>query len=440
MLKIHRTTDPILRAECEPVKEFDFELQKLIDEMVETMRQKKGVGLAAPQVGVSKKIFICEFEGDKESKLKGFPLTVICNPEIVKKSKQEKIMVEGCLSFPGLEVLIKRPKNIVIKGQDRFGHPIEINADGFFSRVIQHENDHLNSTLLIDKIHRIKIVFIGTGTLGLRTLELLAKYPQYEILAVVTGERKTVISRQEKETNHVLAMAEKLKLPVIQTVNLNRDKRVIEKIKKLKPDLGVMADFGQIISKEVLDIPKKGIINIHPSLLPSYRGPSPIQQTILNGDEETGVSLIMTSDKMDAGDIVSQVRVKLNGNETSTILKDYLSELAANLFINTIPYYFAGDLAPIIQEEDKATYTEMVQKGNGVVTFDTPAIEVERKIRAFDEWPKVSIEIKGKKVQLLSSHFSPDNELVIDLVKPEGKKTMNYTDFVNGYRTELTFK
>ena len=439
-LKIRKTNDPVLRTPVEKVENFDFELEALIDNMIETMRKKNGIGLAAPQVGASKNVFIVEFEGDKDSKLKSFPLTVICNPEITYFSKEKCKMVEGCLSFPGMELLIQRPKSLKIKGQDRYGKGLEIEADGLFARAIQHEFDHLNSTLLIDHMEEIKTIFIGTGTLGAKTLELLVSDPQYKIELVVTGEAKEVVSRnKEGKKNVILEIAQKNKLPVLVTKNI-KNAETIEKIRKTKPEIGIMADFGQIIPKDVLDIPTHGVINIHPSLLPKHRGPAPITQTILDGDRLAGVSLILTAAKMDAGDIIAQTSVELSGSETAGILKEYLSKVGASLLLNSIPYYLAGDLKPTPQKEDKATYTTITKPEDGLVDEKTPAIVVERKIRAFDSWPKVYTKIDGKRVQILAAHYNEEGKLEIDRVKPEGKKEMNYSEFLNGYKTELTFE
>lgn len=438
-LKIHKTNDPILRTPVEKVVNFDFELETLIDNMIETMRKKNGIGLAAPQVGVSKSVFICEFEGDKESKLKSFPLTIICNPEITFFSKKKRKMVEGCLSFPEMELLIKRSESLTIKGQDRYGKDIEIKADELFARVIQHEFDHLHSTLLIDHMEEIKIIFIGTGTLGAKALELLSYDPQYKIELVITGEEKKVVSRnKDGKKNIILDIAKKNKLPVLVTKNI-KDAEIIKKIRKTKPEIGVMADFGQIIPREVLDIPKHGVINIHPSILPKHRGPAPITRTILDGDRLAGVSLILTSDKMDAGGIIAQTTVGLSGSETAGILKEYLSKIGASLLLNSIPYYLSGDLKPSPQKEETATYTAITKPEDGLVDVNTPAEVVERKIRAYDQWPKVYVKVSNKRVQILAAHFDEERKLVIDRVKPEGKKEMNYADFLNGYKTELTF-
>jgi len=435
--KIIKNSDPILRQTTGKVEKFDFELEQVIDDMIATMRKANGVGLAAPQIGISKKILVCEFEGDKESNLKPFPLTVLCNPEIVSYSKTKINMVEGCLSFPGLEILVKRPKNVKVRGQDRYGKKVEYDATGLFSRVLQHENDHLNSTLLIDHIKETPIIYIGTGTLGAQALEALVADAQYRIQLVVTGN-KSATSRTE-QSNPIEMIAEKHKLPLLKTENINAEE-TIERIRKAKPKLGVMADFGQIIGPEILSIPKHGIINIHPSLLPYHRGASPIQDTILSGDKITGLTLILTANKMDAGPILSQASVRLSGSETSSILKEYLGKIGSTLLLNSIPYYLAGDLIPIPQEEKSATYSRLFIKEDGFVDEGTSTIDLDRKIRAFDIWPKVYTLKNGKRIQIIAGHFDENNRFVIDRVKPEGKNEMNYSDFTNGYRTTLTFK
>lgn len=436
-LPIKKTDDPILRQPTEDVESFGVELQKLIDDMIETMRSENGVGLAAPQVGASKKILVCEYVGTKEDEKNAFPLTVICNPKIETLSKNQVRMVEGCLSFPGLDILVKRPQKVSISGFDRYGKKIKIDADNLYARVLQHENDHLNSTLLIDHIQEVKTIFIGTGSLGAPTLEALATDQQYRVELVVTSDFE-VTSRQTKE-NEIASIAKKYHLPLLKTNKINSDE-IIEKIKKIKPEIALMADFGQIVSQKILDLPKYGVINIHPSLLPKHRGPSPIQQTILDGDKKTGVSLILANAKMDAGDIISQLIINLTGSETTSILKKYLADFAATLVLNSVPFYLTGDLKPIAQKKNKATYTHLFEKKDGFVDQNTEATIVERKIRAFDQWPKVYTEIKGKKIQILAAHFDPDNNLVIDRVKPESKKEMTYDDFLHGYHHELTFK
>lgn len=436
-LEILTDPNPILRKPTEEVARFDMELQTLIDDMVETMRSNDGIGLAAPQVGVSKKIVVCEFEPTSKNDYPGFPLTVICNPTVKTKSKKECKMVEGCLSFPGIGIMVKRPKDVVIAGLDRYGKPIKIEAEKLFSRVMQHEIDHLNSTLMIDHIEVADIVFFSTGKFGLKTLDALNSDPQYRIRAVITSSKKIKRRGKNVDSSPIKDLAKKLGLDVIEITSLDEDFE--KKLKKLKPDLGVIVDFGYIVPKNILNIPKFGIVNIHPSLLPKYRGPTPIQSAILGSAKKTGVTIIKIDQGVDSGPILSQAEARLTKSANFEILYNYLADTAASLLLDTLPYYLTHELKPIKQNEAKASYTKMITKNDGEVTLKTPAIEVERKIRAYYPWPGVYININNSMIQITAAHFDRKKNLVIDRVKPAGKAEMNYEDFKRGHKILLTF-
>lgn len=440
-LRIYKSTEPILRVPTEEVESFDMELQGLIDNMVETMRQNAGIGLSAPQVGVSKRILVVEYEGDKKEKTdeNAFPLTIICNPKVKHISRKQCKMVEGCLSFPGMEIIIKRPKEAEIEGYDRYGNNVEIKADKLLARVVQHEIDHLNSTLMVDHLEKVSVIFFGSGSFGVKALESMAKDLQYNIVAVVTGHGGKAMTRgKEFDTNAIKLTAKKLKLPLILIENL-KDEQIVEKIRKLKPDLGIVSDFGFIIPQNVINIPQNGILNIHPSLLPLFRGSTPIQSAILAGVKKTGVTIMLINEKVDDGPILSQATVKLRQTENYQVLHDHLSELGAALLLNTIPYYLTEELKPISQDIKKATYTKMIKKEDGEVKPQDRAELVERKIRAFSKWPKVYTIVGDKRIQLVATHIDRERKFVIDRVKPEGKTEMAYEDFKNGYHTDLTF-
>jgi len=441
MLELHifKETDPILREPTEKVEDFDMEMQTFIDNMIETMRINKGIGLAAPQVGKSKKILMCEFEGLEENKKDGFPLTVICNPEIIKESKNRTKMVEGCLSFPGMELVVERPNSITIKGKDRYGEDIEIEAAGLYAKVLQHEFDHLNSTLLIDHLKEMKIVFFGGGEFGTNTLELLNKDVQYNIEMIYTTKQLSLVRGKKEDKNPIVKIAKKNKLRYEVIKNL-KDKNLEKSIKSLKPDLGIIVDFGVIIPQNIFEIPKYGVLNIHPSLLPKYRGPSPIQSTILAGDKKTGISIIKIDQGVDSGDILSQTVTKLKGAETYPILKKHLQKMGATTLLNSIPYYISGEMIPYIQDHEKATFTKIFEKKDGEVDKNTNAIEVDRKVRALNPWPGVFTFVDKKRIKILSTHISQEGKLVIDRVQPESKKEMTYAEYQNGKGKELTFK
>lgn len=434
--------NPILREPATPVESFDMQLQSLIDDMVETMRENNGVGLAAPQIGLNKQIVALELDAEpgaeNEVSYEPFPLTVLCNPQITHLSKTKCKMVEGCLSFPGMEIVVDRPKELTVKAQDRYGQPIEITADKFFGRVMQHELDHLNSTLLIDHLKEIKLVFFAGGDFALKAIEYLHRDRQYQIAAIVTTPQVGKTRGKTVDKNPVKALAKKLKLNVIEIENL-KDAENVEKIKKLKADIGVVADFGIIIPQQVIDIFKYKIVNIHPSILPKYRGPSPIQQTILNGDRFAGMTLMQINDKMDAGPIISQYKVKLRGKETTKMLKEYLADLGATILLDTLPYYISSEMKPKDQKENRVSYTKILKKSDGEVRVDDDPIVVERKVRALNPWPGVYTHLGDLRVAITAAHLDKEKKLVIDRVKPAGKNEMSYEEFRNGYKKELTF-
>lgn len=444
-LKVYKGSDRVLREPAEKVEVFDMELQTLIDNMIETMRASDGIGLAAPQVGISKKVLVCEFqleEGEEnkedEEGYKTFPLTVLCNPKVKELSRDECKMVEGCLSFPGLELVVKRPKKITVSGQDRYGKDIEISAEDLYGRVLQHEIDHLNSTLFVDHIKEMSVVFFATGDFGLHALESLHRDPQYKVMAVVTGSAMKISRGKSRDENNIKHLAKKYGIPVIEVKSL-KDDGTIKAIKKLKPDLGVVTDFGFIIPKEIIGIPGHGIINIHPSILPKYRGSTPIQSAILAGDKSIGVSLIKIDEGVDSGPIIAQTKIRLSGSENYQILFDYLSEVGASLLLSALPYYITGDLKPKKQNDNRATYAKILKKEDGEVTLETSGIEVDRKIRALYPWPGTYINVKNMRLLLTAAHLDKEKNLVIDRVKPAGKNEMSYEDFKNGYQQELTF-
>jgi methionyl-tRNA formyltransferase len=327
---------------------------------------------------------------------------------------------------------------MVVSGKDRYGKPIEISSAGLLGRVLQHEIDHLESTLFVDHIKEVSTIFFGTGDFGLHTLESLHRDPQYKVKAVITGRTSKIERGKKSEANNIKMLANKLKIPILEVKTL-KDDELQKKIKALKPDVGIVTDFGFIIPKEIFNIPKYGTLNIHPSLLPKYRGTTPIQSAILAGDKKIGVTVIKIDEGIDSGPIIAQTQIRLSGSENYQILHDYLSELGASLLLTTLPYYITNDLTPELQNSKKAIYTKILKKEDGEITLETSGTEVDRKIRALYPWPGVYIIFKDKRLQITSAHLDKDKVLVIDRVKPAGKNEMSYDDFKNGYKQELTF-
>ena len=197
-------------------------------------------------------------------------------------------------------------------------------------------------------------------------------------------------------------------------------------------DLGVIAYYGKIIPKNVLELPKKGFLNAHPSLLPRWRGPSPIQAAILAGDTKTGMTIHLTTDQVDAGDILAQKEIPINAEDTCASLTERLAHEGAALLIPTIEKWLSGEIKPQKQDGAKATYTKLLKKADGKIDWSRDAVYMERMVRAYDPWPGTYTEIDGKILKIKKVEVA-DNKLKLLIVQPEGKKEMSWEAYLLGH-------
>lgn len=232
-----------------------------------------------------------------------------------------------------------------------------------------------------------------------------------------------------------------------------------EEFKKLNPDICIVAAYGKIIPKEWLEIPKYGFLNIHPSLLPKYRGPSPIQATILNGDSETGVTIILMDEKIDHGKIISSIKCQISLLESYSILEVKLAELGAKLLIETLPKWIDGKVKPKEQNHEEATYTKKFSWSDGKIDWQESAIEIDRQIRALNPEPGTWTLWSGKILKILAAlpvqdkndnmetgqifltnnkeaavKCGFDSALLLKIIQLESKKPMGIKDFLNGHK------
>jgi methionyl-tRNA formyltransferase len=231
---------------------------------------------------------------------------------------------------------------------------------------------------------KFKIIFVGTPEFGAIILEGLIK-ANFKPVLVVTETDKPVGRKKIITPPPVKIIAEKYSIPIAQPEII----RNLElEIKNLKPDLGIVAAYGQILPNNILSIPKFGFLNVHPSLLPKYRGPSPIQHAILNGDKETGISIMLLDEKMDHGPIIAQRELEFSiSNFQFKNLHDELAELGIKILMETIPKWLDKEIAAIPQDESQATYTKILTKDDGRIDWTKPAEFIERQVRAFSPWP-----------------------------------------------------
>jgi len=304
----------------------------------------------------------------------------------------------------------------------------------------------------------MKIVFIGTPEFGAIILEGLIK-SIYKPVLVITPTDKPAGRKQVITPPPVKVLAGKYGIKVEQPEKISDFK---SELSLLKPDMIIVAAYGQIIPKEILDIPKYGCLNIHPSLLPKYRGASPIQAAILNNDKRTGVTIILMDEKIDHGQIIAQRSMMLEEKERARNLHDKLAQLSLNLLLETISNLEKGLTKLTIQDDSQATFTKTLNKGEGVINWKKPADMIEREIRAFEYWPgsftfwtklNVPLRIKITKARVLKSMKGIDysigqtfvvlkNEIgvqcgedffVIERLQLEGKEEVSSEEFLRGY-------
>ena len=270
---------------------------------------------------------------------------------------------------------------------------------------------------------------MGTPEFGAIVLEKLIK-SGYKPFLVITEPDKPVGRDQTITPPAIKILAEKYKIPVVQPVKIAD---FSDQLEKLKPDLGIIVAYGQILPKNILTIPHYGFINVHPSLLPRWRGSSPIQYAILNGDKKTGVTIIRISEKLDAGPILTQKEIEIDPEETFSSLHNKLATLGADLLIETLPKLLAGKLPPLMQDETRATYTKILKRDDGKIDWQKPAEEIERQIRAFNPWPGTYTFYKDKRLKILKAELSGNHELIIKEVQLEGRNPMSFEEFLRGH-------
>lgn len=266
----------------------------------------------------------------------------------------------------------------------------------------------------------MKLIFLGTSSFAVPILERLIA-AKYEVAAVITAPGATPVKK----------IALKCRLTLLQPEKISRIK---DKIAGLKPDLLVLAAYGQFIPASVLTLPPFRCLNLHPSLLPEYRGPSPIQTALLDGKKQTGVSIIVMDQEIDHGPIVGQKPLAIGPQDDYPALERRLARLAADLLITILPKYIAGEIKPQQQNHRRATHTKALTRQDGYVDLKMPASEIEKKVRALSPWPGVWTILRGKRLKVLKANASLDGLLDLKLVQPAGKRPMTWEEFLRGQR------
>ena len=300
----------------------------------------------------------------------------------------------------------------------------------------------------------MNVIYMGTPDFAVPALKKLAE-SEHTVSAVFTQPDKPRGRKMIMTPPDVKVCALEFDIPVYQPESM-KNGEALEIIKKYNPDVIVVAAYGKILPKEILDFPKCGCVNIHGSLLPKYRGAAPIQQSVLNGDKVTGITTMLMDVGLDTGDILQTVETEIGENETSGELFDRLAILGGELILKTLTSLEKGEITPIKQDEALATHTAKIDKTYCPIDFSKSADEVHNKVRGLNPWPVATTVIDGKNVKVYSTRIcnkSGESGTIIS-VKPltiacgeksveilelqlEGKKRMTSDAFLAGHKLEV---
>jgi methionyl-tRNA formyltransferase len=296
----------------------------------------------------------------------------------------------------------------------------------------------------------MRVVFMGSPDFALPSLHTLARH--YELVGVVTQPDRRAGRGRKPTASPVKQAAVQYSVQLLQPSQI-KEPAFLSKLKKLRPDVIVVAAYGQILPAELLEFPPHGCINVHASLLPRWRGAAPIPAAILHGDQFSGITIMKMDIGLDTGPIISQNRTELFPDETSATLSERLSTMGAQLLHETLMPYCSGHLIPTPQDDTLATYAPMIKKSDGWMDWRKPSIELDRQVRAYNPWPGSFFEWNSRRIivlrsrSLLGASTEPgivtmyDNLpavgtsagiLVLDKLQPSGRKPMPGDVFLRG--------
>lgn len=243
----------------------------------------------------------------------------------------------------------------------------------------------------------IRVVYMSTPAFGVPALPLLAHDPRFEVTAVVTQPDKPAGRGLRLTSPPVKRAAERLGIPVLQPVSL-RTPEAVRAIARLRPDVIAVAAYGLWIPGEIFNLPPKRSLNLHPSLLPRYRGAAPVVGALLAGETEVGLSVLFVEDEMDAGDILAQMRVPVMPGDTTATLMDRLAHVGAPFFVETLAGWVDGTIMPYAQDHSQASWIDRLRKTDGLLDWSLPAEELARRCRALSLWPGTYTFYRGQRL------------------------------------------
>lgn len=299
-----------------------------------------------------------------------------------------------------------------------------------------------------------RLAFAGTPAIAVPILSALAADKRFEIATVISQPDMPAGRDMSISPTPVKARAIALNIPVLQPQKISQ---IIDQLREMELDAIVVVAYAQIIPETVLNLPKYGCVNVHGSLLPKYRGASVLQAPIMNGDEETGVTIMVMDKTLDTGPILKQEVIRLSINETAETLGKKMAETGARLLPNVLADYFQGFIQPIAQNNNLASYVGRMEKKDGIIDWQKSAADIERFIRAMTPWPSAWTWVSGKQLKILEADPNTielntskpgktfiynstlavqcgQDSLVIRRLQLEGKKAMTASEFIQGYK------
>lgn len=301
----------------------------------------------------------------------------------------------------------------------------------------------------------LRIIFMGTPLFAVPALSALMNVG-HDVVAVYTQPDRRSGRGRRLAAPPVKEFAQQRGLPVFQPASLREDTEARRRIEDLAPDAIVVAAYGLFLPDDTLAVPRLGCLNIHPSLLPRHRGPSPVATAILNGDETTGVTIMLLDEGMDTGPILAQRETPIGANETCDKLTVRLFDMGANLLVETLEQWRAGHISPTPQDDANATITRRLQRADGQIDWNQPAISLSRQVRAFTPWPGTFTTWDGRTLKILeadpldTARDNPPGKIVainnsqvasvtgqgvlrLLSVQIEGRRASSAADFIRGY-------
>ena len=302
----------------------------------------------------------------------------------------------------------------------------------------------------------MRIVFIGTGEIGVPTLRSLLGSKEHELVGVVTQPDKPVGREQRIEPTPIKNALGEVKMPILQP-NRIKDREAVEQIRGLQPDVIVVMAYGQILPRAVLEIPRIACLNLHASLLPRWRGAAPIQAAIAAGDRETGITVIYMDEGLDTGDILLQRKIDIEPNDTGGSLHDRLGEIAPDALLESLRLLDEGSAPRAPQDNSRTTVAPKLNREDGRIDWSEPADVIERKIRAYDPWPGAFTKIGDRNLKIFSASIvdlsgkpgevlRQENKVIIVAgaralslgeIQLEGKRRMGASEFIRGYQDAI---